>query len=191
MGAGERSFGPETMTIAGNLKPGTYAVMAHVHNPNGADESAPETSRFHGGCATVTVYSVMWGGVAPRGKFTWTVSKEDDQVSDWWHVFNLEVKSELEPLGYGYNQATRRIKKVLVHNVNQMLRPGLLVDVNGKISGKFALEPHRLSDSAWLNQYQVHVGKVLMPLRVCQYQIDSLPSEDNLSRRILVFVVFV
>jgi hypothetical protein len=118
----------------------------------------------------------MWGGVAPRGKFTWTVSKEDAHLSDWWHVFNLEVKSELEPLGYGYNQATRRIKKVLVHNVNQMLRPGLLIDDQGKMSGKFALEPHRFSDPAWLDQYQVQVGKVLLPLHVCQYPISSLPS---------------
>ena len=144
--------------------------MAHVHNPEGADMRAPEESRFHGGCATVSVYSAMRGGTAPEGKFTWTVSEEDHLIADWWHVFNLEVKSELEPLGYGYEESTRTVKKVLVHNVNQMLRPGLLVDDEGTISDNFVIAPQSFSEPAWLDEYQFHVGKVIMLLRIFQYK---------------------
>lgn len=179
-GAGERSYGPESITIGGNLKPGTYAVMVHVHTKEGADMLAPEESRFHGGCATVSVYSVMLGGTAPEGKFTWTVSEEDHLVADWWHVFNLEVKSELEPLGYGYAESARTVKKVLVHNVNQMLRPGLLVDDDtGMISGNFAVAPHSLSEPAWLNEYQAHVGKVIMLLPIRQYEHITLRAREE------------
>lgn len=94
--SGRRSYGPETIDIGGDLPVGTYAIMVHVHNPDGPDTNGIDQSRLHGGCSTVSIYSSMLGGVAPNGKFTWTLSPENHLLSDWWHVFNLEVKETIE-----------------------------------------------------------------------------------------------
>ena len=91
-----RSYGPETIDIAGYLPVGTYAIMVHAHNADAPDAEGVGMKRLRGGCATVSIYSSMLGGVAPNGKFTWTLAPENDGLSDWWHVFNLEVKETIE-----------------------------------------------------------------------------------------------
>jgi len=93
---GRRSYGPETIDMGGDLPVGTYAVMVHVHNPDGPDAKGLNESRLHGGCATVSIYSSMLGGIEPKGKFTWTLSPENDLLADWWHVFNLDVSETIE-----------------------------------------------------------------------------------------------
>ena len=152
--SGARSFGPEAIRVAGDLALGIYAVMVHVHNPNGVDALPADAAMFHRGCASVSVYSSMRGGVAPEGKLTWTVAQEDHLVADWWHVFNLEVKMEVEAQGYGSKVNAREVKVVVVHNVDKMVRPGPRVDDEGSISGAFAIPPHSFSDLTWLEAYQ-------------------------------------
>jgi len=159
---GRRSYGPESIRISGDLPLGTYSVMVHVHNPNGPDTKSREQSRLHGGGATVSVYSAMLGGVAPEGKFSWTVGLDDHLISDWWHVFNLEVYEENERTLFwrpgDASPGEQRIKQVVLHNVDKLVRPGLVIDEEGGISGAFPVAPHLFSDQQWLNAYQTRTN---------------------------------
>ena len=153
--SGMRSYGPESMHIAGDLSFGTFAVFVHVHNPDGPDVRPIEMSLLHGGGATVSIYSSMLGGRA----FSWTLAKEQHHVSDWWHVCNLNVKEDFDPTIFGA-VPRKRFKKVSLHNVDKLVRPGPYVSNDGHISGYFTIPPHKLSDETWLREYQKRVTRL-------------------------------
>ena len=175
IGPSQWSYGAESARIIGDLDMGTYAVMAHVHNPDCSEDISVAGTYFHRGGASVSVYSSMLGG---KG-FTWTVAQEQHRFADWWHVFNIEVKEDFDPTIFGA-VPRKRYKKVTMHNVDKMVRPGVCVSHEGRISGDFPVLPHKFSQEAWLREHRARTTRQELLDVGCDWQTPVVPRDGSM-----------
>ena len=101
------------------------------------------------------------------------------RFADWWHVFNIEVKEDFDPTIFGA-VPRKRYKKVIMHNVDKMVRPGVCVSHEGRISGDFPVSPHKFSQEAWLREYRARTTRQELLDVGCDWQTPVVPRDGSM-----------